>query len=133
MPPATGAPSVSAPSPWTHSGSTWRRSAASRRIATSARPSFATSRSTGMPTSAASDPAVWDPAERLPRAELRELQRTRLRATFGVELDALAQAPFSAKADLRDGYPFGLLRVPVSSLVRLHASSGTFGKPTVVG
>ena len=86
-----------------------------------------------MPTSAASEPAVWDAAEQLPRADLRELQRTRLRATFGVELDALAQAPFSGKADLRDGYPFGLLRVPVSSLVRLHASSGTFGKPTVVG
>jgi phenylacetate-CoA ligase len=83
--------------------------------------------------SATSEPVIWDPAERLPRSELRELQRTRLRAAFGVELDALEDAPFSGKADLRDAYPFGLLRVPVSSLVRLHASSGTFGKPTVVG
>jgi phenylacetate-CoA ligase len=83
--------------------------------------------------SATSEPVIWDPAERLPRSELRELQRTRLRAAFGIELDALEDAPFSGKADLRDAYPFGLLRVPVSSLVRLHASSGTFGKPTVVG
>ena len=82
---------------------------------------------------AASETVIWDPAEQLPRAELRELQRVRLRAMFGVELDALAQEPFSGKAELRDGYPFGLLRVPVSSLVRLHASSGTHGKPTVVG
>src|SRR6188472_1931342 len=133
MPPATGARSVSAPSPSIRSGSTWRRSAASRRIAISARPSFATSRSTGVPTSAASESAVWDAAEQLPRAELRELQRMRLRATFGVELDALAQAPFSGKADLRDGYPFGLLRVPMEQVVRIHASSGTHGKPTVVG
>ena len=84
--------------------------------------------------SAASEPVIWSPAEQLPRAELRELQRARLRATFGVELDSLvAQAPFSGKAELRDAYPFGLLRVPVSSLARVHASSGTHGKPTVVG
>jgi phenylacetate-CoA ligase len=79
---------------------------------------------------------IWSPAEQLPRAELRELQLTRLRATFGVELtspDDLARLPFSGKADLRDAYPFGLLRVPVASLARVHASSGTHGKPTVVG
>ena len=76
---------------------------------------------------------IWDPAEQLPRAELRELQRARLRATFGVELDAVAEQPFSGKADLRDGYPFGLLRVPVASLARVHASSGTYGKPPGVG
>jgi phenylacetate-CoA ligase len=76
---------------------------------------------------------IWSPAEQLPRAELRELQRARLRASFGVELDSLAHLPFSGKADLRDAYPFGLLRVPVASLARLHASSGTHGKPTVVG
>ncbi|HEY7206977.1 MAG TPA: phenylacetate--CoA ligase [Gaiellaceae bacterium] len=86
--------------------------------------------------SAVSDPVIWSPAEQLPRAELRELQLTRLRATFGVELtspDDLARLPFSGKADLRDAYPFGLLRVPVASLARVHASSGTHGKPTVVG
>ena len=55
---------------------------------------------------------IWNPAEQLPRAELRELQRERLRATFGVELGSLAELPFSGKADLRDAYPFGLLRVP---------------------
>ena len=76
---------------------------------------------------------IWSPAEQLPRPELRELQRERLRATFGAELDSLADLPFSGKAELRDAYPFGLLRVPVSSLVRVHASSGTWGKPTVVG
>ncbi len=76
---------------------------------------------------------IWSPAEQLPRPELRELQRARLRATFGVELDSLADLPFSGKAELRDAYPFGLLRVPVASLVRVHASSGTYGKPTVVG
>ncbi len=72
-------------------------------------------------------------SERLPRAELRALQAERLRATFGVELDALAEQPFTEKSQLRDAYPYGLLRVPLSRLVRLHASSGTRGKPTVVG
>ena len=86
-----------------------------------------------MPTSAASEPVIWSPAEQLPRQELRELQRARLRATFDVELDSLAHLPFSGKADLHDAYPFGLLRVPVASLARVHASSGTYGKPTVVG
>jgi phenylacetate-CoA ligase len=86
-----------------------------------------------MPTGAASEPVIWSTAEQLPRAELRELQRERLRATFGAELDALADMPFTGKAQLREAYPFGLLRVPVASLVRVHASSGTHGKPTVVG
>jgi len=76
---------------------------------------------------------IWSPAEQLPRPELRELQRARLRASFGVELDSLAEAPFCGKAELRAAYPFGLLRVPLASLVRVHASSGTWGKPTVVG
>ena len=80
-----------------------------------------------MRTSAGSD------VERLPRSELRDLQRSRLRATFGIELEALGEAPFVEKAALREAYPFGLLRVPVSSLARVHASSGTHGKPTVVG
>ncbi len=83
--------------------------------------------------SAASEPVIWSPAEQLPRAELRELQRERLRAAFGVELDSLADAPFCGKPELREAYPFGLLRVPVASLARVHASSGTHGKPTVVG
>ena len=76
---------------------------------------------------------IWSPAEQLPRPELRALQLERLRATFGVELDSLAEAPFCGKAQLREAYPFGLLRVPVASLARVHASSGTHGKPTVVG
>ncbi|HEY1594841.1 MAG TPA: phenylacetate--CoA ligase [Thermoleophilaceae bacterium] len=72
-------------------------------------------------------------SEQLPREALRELQEERLRAVFGVSLHSLAEQPFTYKAALREAYPFGLLRVPVSSLVRLHASSGTHGKPTVVG
>ena len=72
-------------------------------------------------------------SERLPREELRALQDERLRAAFGVSLDSLAEQRFTSKAALREAYPFGLLRVPVSDLVRVHASSGTHGKPTVVG
>ena len=48
-------------------------------------------------------------------------------------LDDLARLPFTEKADLREHYPFGLLAVPRERLVRVHASSGTGGKPTVVG
>lgn len=48
-------------------------------------------------------------------------------------LDDLKRLPFTCKQDLRDNYPFGLFSVPMSSIVRLHASSGTTGKPTVVG
>jgi len=48
-------------------------------------------------------------------------------------LDDLRRLPFTTKQDLRDNYPFGLFAVPMSSIVRLHASSGTTGKPTVVG
>ena len=48
-------------------------------------------------------------------------------------VDDLARLPFTTKADLRDNYPFGLFTVPMSEIVRLHASSGTTGKPTVVG
>ena len=89
-----------------------------------------------MPTNASSEPVIRDPDEQLPRDELRALQLARLRATFGEELESLnelAGLPFSGKADLREGYPFALLRVPVESLVRVHASSGTHGTPTVVG
>jgi phenylacetate-CoA ligase len=79
---------------------------------------------------------IRDPVQQLPRDELRALQLTRLRATFGLEiesLDEVAGVPFATKSALRDDYPFGLLRVPVAELARLHASSGTHGKPTVVG
>jgi len=49
------------------------------------------------------------------------------------DLSDLAQFPFTVKNDLRDNYPFGLFAVPQHEIVRLHASSGTTGKPTVVG
>lgn len=48
-------------------------------------------------------------------------------------LEDLARFPFTTKADLRDNYPFGLFAVPREQVVRIHASSGTTGKPTVVG
>jgi phenylacetate-CoA ligase len=85
--------------------------------------------------------AIWDPVEQLPRERLRELQLERLRATVARVLDGrplrsleeLGDLPFSWKSDLRDNYPFGLLAVPRERLVRVHASSGSHGKPTVVG
>lgn len=48
-------------------------------------------------------------------------------------LDDLEKLPFTTKNDLRDNYPYGLFAVPLSEVLRLHASSGTTGKPTVVG
>ncbi len=48
-------------------------------------------------------------------------------------VDQLKYLPFTTKTDLRDNYPFGLFTVPQSEIVRIHASSGTTGKPTVVG
>jgi phenylacetate-CoA ligase len=48
-------------------------------------------------------------------------------------IDDLRKLPFTVKTDLRDNYPFGLFAVPQSQIIRLHASSGTTGKPTVVG
>ncbi|MEN6455976.1 MAG: phenylacetate--CoA ligase [Prolixibacteraceae bacterium] len=48
-------------------------------------------------------------------------------------LEDLAKLPFTVKQDLRDNYPFGMFTVPMSEIVRIHASSGTTGKPTVVG
>ncbi len=100
--------------------------------------------------------AVSD-VERGPREQLRELQLERLRALVARLLDAvpptrarlheagvrsardvgslddLRRLPFSMKSDLREHYPFGLLAVPRQELVRVHASSGTGGKATVVG
>ncbi|MFM9694351.1 phenylacetate--CoA ligase PaaK [Streptomyces europaeiscabiei] len=99
---------------------------------------------------------LLDDGERLTPEQLRELQLDRLRATLrhaydhvelyrkkfdaaGVRpddcrsLDDLARFPFTTKADLRDTYPFGMFAVPVSDVRRVHASSGTTGRPTVVG
>ena len=45
----------------------------------------------------------------------------------------IARFPFTLKTDLRDNYPFGMFAVPRDQVMRLHASSGTTGKPTVVG
>ena len=62
---------------------------------------------------------IWDPVEQLPREELRALQLERLRATFGVDVGSLercARAAVRGKGDLREAYPFGLLRVPVEQL-----------------
>jgi phenylacetate-CoA ligase len=48
-------------------------------------------------------------------------------------IEDIVKLPFTTKSDLRDNYPFGLFAVPMSEIVRVHASSGTTGKPTVVG
>ncbi len=101
------------------------------------------------------EPHDLEPIERASRDEVSALQLTRLRATLqhaydqvphyrqafdakGVhpgdlkQLGDLAKFPFTVKKDLRDNYPFGMLAVPRSQAVRIHASSGTTGKPTVV-
>jgi phenylacetate-CoA ligase len=93
--------------------------------------------------------------ERTPRPELERLQLSRLRQQVGRaaervplyrerlrgagitpseirSLDDLRRLPFTVKDDFRQTYPFGLLAVPLEDVVRLHASSGTTGKPTVV-
>ena len=70
--------------------------------------------------------------ETLPRPELERLQRERLRERFGVAPEALPELPFRVKSELRDAYPFGLLQVPLEDCVRIHASSGTRGKATIV-
>jgi phenylacetate-CoA ligase len=62
-----------------------------------------------------------------------EFHRARLGSAHVQSLDDLARLPFMRKSDLRDHYPFGLFAVPRGELARLHASSGTKGKPTVVG
>ena len=49
------------------------------------------------------------------------------------QIEDITKLPFTVKQDLRDNYPFGLMAVPMSEIVRLHASSGTTGKPIVVG
>ncbi|HKT45380.1 MAG TPA: phenylacetate--CoA ligase [Gaiellaceae bacterium] len=70
--------------------------------------------------------------ETMPRPELEQLQRDRLRERFGIELEELPEQPLRTKSELRDAYPFGLLRVPREECVRIHASSGTRGKATIV-
>ena len=95
-------------------------------------------------------------AETMPRAELEALQLHRLKETIarayakvapfrrkldaaGVKPDSLktladvVRFPFTVKSELRDNFPFGLFAVPREDVLRLHASSGTTGKPTVVG
>jgi len=90
-----------------------------------------------VPTSAAIETA---PREALEALQLERLQTTlaRIRAHRGpvpeiASLHDLQELPFTVKDDLRDAYPFGLLTVPLSEVRRIHASSGTGGKPTVVG
>ncbi|WP_028082026.1 phenylacetate--CoA ligase PaaK [Solimonas soli] len=106
--------------------------------------------------SAAKKSGVSDPIEKASRDEIQALQLQRLqwslrhayenvphyRRSFdaaGVHpedlksLADLAQFPFLTKKDLRDNYPFGLFAVPREQIIRIHASSGTTGKPTVVG
>jgi len=97
-----------------------------------------------------------EPIERASRDEITALQLQRMQATLrraynnvpyyraafdaaGVRpedcksLQDLAKFPFTAKKDLRDNYPFGMFAVPREQVMRIHASSGTTGKPTVVG
>src|SRR5215471_1253813 len=96
---------------------------------------------------------IRDPVETLDREDIERVQISRLRE--GVEraakvsfyreriepnitpasirsLEDLTRLPFTTKSDLRDNYPFGLLAVPMKDVIRIHASSGTTGKPTVV-
>ncbi len=100
---------------------------------------------------------IWDRnAECLPREELRQLQLQNLQNTLSLvatkvpcyqakfkdsgfhpgdlkTLDDLKHLPFTTKEDLRVNYPYGMFAVPMREVVRIHSSSGTTGKPTVVG
>ena len=62
----------------------------------------------------------------------QKFDETGVRPEHFRSLDDLAEFPFTTKADLRDNYPFGLCCVPMERVVRIHASSGTTGQPTVV-
>ena len=117
----------------------------------------ASAASEGSRGAANTDQVIWDSAETLPRDQLEVLQLHRLRSTVarvlrgqppGAErlatagitaageigsLADLSRIPFTTKADLRASYPFGLLAVEREQLVRVQASSGSHGKPTVVG
>lgn len=100
---------------------------------------------------------IWNSEmECMPREQMRELQGEKLKKIVahaysnspfyrkrldehGVHpsdiksIDDIVKLPFTVKQDLRDNYPFGLMAVPMSNIIRLHASSGTTGKPIVVG
>lgn len=99
---------------------------------------------------------IWSEYEKLNRKQYEELQLERLKRTvervyenvpfyrkkfdeIGVKphhiktLKDIRLLPFTTKDDLRENYPYGLFTVPLSKIVRIHASSGTTGKPTVVG
>jgi len=100
---------------------------------------------------------IWDPEnECMPREEIEQLQLERLQATLnrvhknvtcyrnkfkesGIDpedvgsLSDLSKLPFTTKEDLRLNYPYGMFAVPLREVVRIHSSSGTTGKPTVVG
>ena len=100
---------------------------------------------------------IWDkefetlPREALEALKLKRLQNVAKRVYANVpfyknafdekgfkpedveSMDDLKRLPFTTKQDLRDNYPYGLFAVPLESVVRIHASSGTTGKPTVVG
>ena len=99
---------------------------------------------------------IWSKEETLPREEIEKIQLDRLKETVsrvyekvpayrskmeeaGIRpediesLCDLVKLPFVTKNDLRENYPFGLFAVPRNEVVRIHASSGTTGKPTVVG
>ncbi|GAP69325.1 phenylacetate-coenzyme A ligase PaaK, adenylate-forming domain family [Bacteroidales bacterium 6E] len=62
-----------------------------------------------------------------------KMQKAGLVPTDIKSLDDLSKLPFTTKEDLREHYPFGMFTVPMSEIVRVHASSGTTGRPTVVG
>ena len=99
---------------------------------------------------------IWAKEETMSRAEIESVQLTRLKDTVkrayekvpayrtkmeaaGIQPDDiqtlkdLQKLPFTIKQDMRDNYPYGLFAVPRKELLRIHASSGTTGKPTVVG
>lgn len=103
------------------------------------------------------DQKIWDPdAETMSREDLEQLQLERLQSTLnrvyknvkfyrsrfdelGVEpadirsRGDLEKIPFTTKDDLRDNYPYGMFALPLREVVRIHSSTGTTGKPTVVG
>jgi phenylacetate-CoA ligase len=109
-----------------------------------------------MTDSAVLNPSQLDPAETMSRDELEALQLRRLQQTVAYayervplykrkfdaagihptdlrELSDLAKFPYTTKEDLRAEYPFGMFAVPQHEVARIHASSGTTGRPTVVG
>src|ERR1700761_9127878 len=71
-------------------------------------------------------------AARVPHYQ-KQFAAAGLRAGDVKSLDDLAKLPFTTKEDLRQNYPFGMFAVPMTEIVRIHPSSGTTGKPTVVG